>query len=329
MVRPPAKRSSGIVGENGQSSRAAIEKQDDRLITILQEDVRHPVGEIASRLGISTPTVRKRIQRLQDTNILYMGVTIDLYAIGYEFLVFCGVKVVGREAIHVATDIAALPDALTVNLVQGNFDIEVILAIKTKEEIGRLLLHEMSSIPGVYSIAPSLSLDVWKFQADRTPCSADVQARKKPQLDSLNVKILDCLHDDARISMREISKRLGVTDSTVRARYRQMIERKQFKMTAVRRLDHERAQQVAYIGILVTGASAADVCAKLSAMQEISFVATMLGPYEIIACAVISEPEHMTALVEKTLPTIAGVRHVEVSHCTKNIKQQFKLGLVL
>jgi len=307
----------------------STDELDDRLITILQEDVRHPVGKIARRLGISTPTVRRRIQKLKDDNILYMGVITDLYAVGYEFLIFCGVKVTGREALSVATDIAKLSDTLTVNLVQGHFDIEAVLATKSKEEIGRLLLHVVASIPGVDSVAPSLALDVWKFQADTVPPNPSLIARKKPQLDRLNLEILDCLQNDARMSMRGVASRLGVTSSTVRARYRQMLDRKQSRLTAVRSQETERAQQVAYLGILVTGGTAADVCTVISALPEISFVATTLGPYDIIACAVMTEQIHLTRLIEQFLPTIPGVRRVDLSHCVENVKYQLELGLVL
>lgn len=307
----------------------ALDALDEQLIDILIDDVRCPVGEIARRLSLSTPTVRRRINRIEKSGVLYMGPIIDLYARGYEHLIFVGIKVHGQLPADVALNIAALPCTLTVNRVFGSVDIQAILAVRSKEEIGKLLHHTIASLPGVNHVSPSLVLDVWKFQNDRVPPDPTIVARKKPPLDEQNLSILDCLHADARMSQRSIAERLGITESTVRTRIRHMRENKQMRMTAMRRFNQELSQRVAYLGISVTGDAAADVCTALAALPEISFVGTALGPFPIIACAEQGDLQQLMDFMQNTVAHLPGVLNVESSYCIEHIKYQVLLGLVL
>jgi DNA-binding Lrp family transcriptional regulator len=278
---------------------------------------------------LSTPTVRRRISRIEKSGALYMGPIIDLYAKGYEHLIFLGITVHGRLPVDVARDVAALPCTLHANRVFGSFDIQAILAVKSKEEIGRLLHYTIASLPGVHHLTPSLVLDAWKFQSDRVPPDRTLVARKRPPLDALNLGILECLHEDARMSQRSIAERLGITESTVRTRIRQMRDNKQMRMTAVRQSKPALSQPIAYLGIKVTGAAAADVCAALAALPEISFVGTALGPFPIIACAELGDLQQLMDFMQNTVVHLDGVLSVESSYCIEPIKYREPLGLVL
>ncbi len=306
-----------------------LDAVDHQLIDILVDDVRCPTGKIAKQLGVSTPTVRRRIERLTSNNVVSLGPVIDLYAAGYEYVLVIGVLVEDRLPEQVADDIATLAAALTVNVVQGCFDIEVVAAVKSHDEVGALLFETLAATPGVASLAPSLALDVWKFQTDLVASDLRHVAGKKPKLDALDMHILDCLKHDVRMSNRKVAVTLDVSEGTIRKRLQRMQAGKQARLTATADLEQLNYPKVAYIGIDVQGNRTTAVCRALAALPEINFVCTTLGRHEIFCCAVLPGLEPITDRLQREITDIPGVKNIESSHCVTHIKNQIELGLIL
>ncbi|WP_420548567.1 Lrp/AsnC family transcriptional regulator [Curvivirga sp.] len=65
--------------------KKSIDEIDRRILLTLSEDARKSWRELGEELGVSAPTIRDRVARLQDLDIL-KGFTIDMgaEALGYE-----------------------------------------------------------------------------------------------------------------------------------------------------------------------------------------------------------------------------------------------------
>jgi Lrp/AsnC family transcriptional regulator for asnA, asnC and gidA len=57
----------------------ALDSLDKKLVRLLTEDGRIPVGDIAARLGVTAPTVRSRIKNLEKTGKLKITGLIDSF----------------------------------------------------------------------------------------------------------------------------------------------------------------------------------------------------------------------------------------------------------
>ena len=57
--------------------KKALDELDRRLVRLLAQDGRMPVGDIANCLGVSAPTVRNRIKGLEQTGLLKISALID------------------------------------------------------------------------------------------------------------------------------------------------------------------------------------------------------------------------------------------------------------
>ena len=55
----------------------AIDALDKKIVRLLTEDGRIPVGDMAARLGVTAPTVRSRIKNLEKTGKLKIAGLID------------------------------------------------------------------------------------------------------------------------------------------------------------------------------------------------------------------------------------------------------------
>lgn len=310
-----------------QASRP-IDKLDASLITALTGNIRRSAHDIASELQVSSATVKRRIERLRQDRLISLSPVVDLHAAGYGFLMIIGIKVGNRSPFSVASAVAELPQALTVNVVLGQFDIEVVAAVKSREDVSDLLTKTLSLIPGVASLSPALALDIWKFQSSCTPEMVGLARATKKTLDSLDLEIINCLNDDPRASNRAIANQLDVSESAIRVRIKRMQEEKQISLTTVHNLQNGLAE-AAFVGIRAQGDKITDVCRALAEVPEVSFACTTLGRHDIMCCVDMVSLDGLAEILHVTIANIPGVTSVESSHCMKQIKHQSLLGLIL
>lgn len=143
-----------------------MDQLDTRLIALLQQNCRMSLQELADTLDISARTVAKRLATMEQTgNVELISVT-DIHSVGNQYIVQVGVHVEGRPAIDVAQDIARLPHIIHINVVLGRFDIELIAIARDSAALSTFLNDDLRAITGVAEIAPSLALDVRKFQSN-------------------------------------------------------------------------------------------------------------------------------------------------------------------
>ena len=113
---------------------------DQQLLDLLAEDPRMPTGIIAQRLGVTPPTARRRLQRLLASDRVYLGPVVDIYAAGYHFVLIVGIQTDSACTREIARTLSQLPGALTVNIVHGEYDIELAIALRDRESLSSLLL---------------------------------------------------------------------------------------------------------------------------------------------------------------------------------------------
>lgn len=148
-------------------------------------------------------------------------------------------------------------------------------------------------------------------------------------LDDTDLQLLAILREQPRVSNRQIADRLEVAEGTIRNRIRRLQQDHVIAFTAIRRLDGKTPPSAAYIGIHVGGNRIRAVCDALAAMPQITFVATMLGRYDILACAVTPDFEALTQLLHVQLPAIDGIKSTETSLSTAFVKHDHRWGIVL
>lgn len=67
---------------------ALLDKVDQKIITLLQQNARLSYKELAAQVGLSAPAVTERIARLQERGVIQAYRTdIDYFACGYQLLI--------------------------------------------------------------------------------------------------------------------------------------------------------------------------------------------------------------------------------------------------
>lgn len=164
------KKARGKAANGGQADSVfALDEVDEQIIAALRKNGRIANRDIARDMGLNEATVRGRLRRLEDANMVRVVAMRDLSAMGFGYLAPVGIQVKGRPASAVGADIAALERVITVNVAIGTHDLEIQVVAGTLEEMQNLLTNVIAKIDGVERIFPSLALKVFKYNPEWAP----------------------------------------------------------------------------------------------------------------------------------------------------------------
>jgi Lrp/AsnC family leucine-responsive transcriptional regulator len=98
-----------------------LDETNVRLLTELQADARLSLAELGRRVGLSSPAVAERLQRLeQDGVIRGYSADVDPRAVGYTLTAVIRVRPAPREIAKVAELAARTPEVVECNRITGD-----------------------------------------------------------------------------------------------------------------------------------------------------------------------------------------------------------------
>jgi Lrp/AsnC family transcriptional regulator for asnA, asnC and gidA len=152
-----------------KTSRYEFDETDRKILELLKANGRATNQKIARDLKVSAATVSARIRQMEEAKAMKVVAATDFAAFGYDTLIAIGVEVQGRPAEDVAKEFARLPQILSINLVTGAKDIEILLAVQEFSELSHFLLNDVAAIKGVRSLSPAIAVEIVKFDFDVAP----------------------------------------------------------------------------------------------------------------------------------------------------------------
>ena len=135
------------------STEAKLDRIDRNVLSVLQEDGRIAIVDLAERVGLSPTATTERVKRLtRDGYILGYGARLDPDKLGRGLLVFIEVKL-DRTTPDVferfARAVARAPEVLECHMVAGGFDYLVKTRVADMTAYRRFLGEVLLSLPGV------------------------------------------------------------------------------------------------------------------------------------------------------------------------------------
>lgn len=151
----------------------------------------------------------------------------------------------------------------------------------------------------------------------------------KVELDDFDRQIIERLGRDARVSNREVGRELGVTEGTIRARLKRLFEANAISVSVVCNSALLAHPILAYLFIEVDTAHNIEAVAEaLASVQQISFVATLLGRSDILAMTLVENGDQVTELLHKTIDKIPGVHRVQYSLGQQFVKHDYHWSVI-
>jgi Lrp/AsnC family transcriptional regulator for asnA, asnC and gidA len=146
-----------------------LDSTDERIVELLREDGRMPYRALARELDMTEATVRARVRRLEDSNVMRVVAVTDFEAVGYEFMLAVGVQVEDRTPEDVARELARFAEVFSINVVIGTYDLELLVVAENQAALTELIYERLAGLPGVRRVVPSIAVNVLKNQPDWVP----------------------------------------------------------------------------------------------------------------------------------------------------------------
>ncbi len=122
---------------------------DIKIISMLQDDGRVSNVQIARDVGISEATVRRRLKRLFQDELMRVSALRDPGKMGYASEALVGVQADPDKIDQVAEDLARLDEVDWVTVTTGTYDVFAWAALQSAEALGIFLRTKVGTIPGV------------------------------------------------------------------------------------------------------------------------------------------------------------------------------------
>jgi len=127
-------------------------------------------------------------------------------------------------------------------------------------------------------------------------------------LDDINQKIIEQLQKDARQKNTAIAEKIGVAESTVRKRIKEMMQNGIISSFSVQLNPSAMDYTVAIVGVDTDSAKLLEVAEKLTAFEEIRSVQLSTGDHHII-CEIWAKEKKLSEYLEE-ISTLKGVERV-------------------
>ncbi len=139
-----------------------LNEKDLEIIKLMRENSRIPYTELAKRVGISDVAVIKRIKKLERRGVIKKyTIIVDPKKLGYNSVSIVGINV---EPEYIFPTISFLKDKEYVKylaLSSGDHTLMAVIWARNGDELAKIF-EEITKLPGVTKVCPSIILDVIK-----------------------------------------------------------------------------------------------------------------------------------------------------------------------
>ena len=139
-----------------------IDQIDLRIVEILETNGRVPNNEIAAKLSISEGTVRNRIKKLTDNNLLRVkGLLNPDEGTGRQLIYILVTLVMTKNWKEIAQHVSELPHVKSVSMITGRFDLIIELFIESQNLIS-FLTEQLSTVGEIKSTESLVTIKNFK-----------------------------------------------------------------------------------------------------------------------------------------------------------------------
>ncbi|MAR33974.1 MAG: transcriptional regulator [Chloroflexi bacterium] len=141
-----------------------MDELDRNIISQLEKDGRASNAFIARESGVSEGTVRRRLKKLIDDEIINVVALPDPTKLGYDSEALIGIQIDPDKVELAANKVAKLDHTRWVAMTTGTYDVFVWVTLPNPEALGRFIRIEIGAIEGVRRTETFVNLQVMKRQ---------------------------------------------------------------------------------------------------------------------------------------------------------------------
>ncbi len=139
-----------------------MDKLDNKIVSMLKQDGRLSNANVARVLKVSEGTIRRRLKRMTNENIIRIFAVPNPVSIGLHSEALIGIQVDPDKMEIIANKVSKLQQATWVAHTTGTYDIFLWAAVESTEELGKFIRGPIGTIPGVRRTETFVNLRVVK-----------------------------------------------------------------------------------------------------------------------------------------------------------------------
>ncbi|MQY31779.1 Lrp/AsnC family transcriptional regulator [Nocardia aurantia] len=245
---------------------------DARILDQLRLDGRIGRNELSARLGVSRPTVSKRLDALLESGHTRVVGIVHPATVGLEALAHVSVSV-EQPVRQVAARVAALPEVPYVSLISGRYPLIAEIRCGDAAELAAAL-DRIRSIDGVRDTNTL-------YYSDLMIDAGQPQKVAEAALDALDRRLLAQLQEDGRASYAILAAAAGTTPGTARMRVMRLIDEGIVRIGALSTPGHGDTEVAVGFGVRASG-RVSGLSPLIAELPGVRFLAATIGRFDLL-----------------------------------------------
>jgi Lrp/AsnC family transcriptional regulator, regulator for asnA, asnC and gidA len=151
---------------SGQLGNALVDELDRRIIACLQASGRQSNTQIASQLGVTESTVRKRIDRLLANEVIRITAVANPLKLNYPIVAILGIHAEPTQINTVAQALNELPEFRFIGITTGVWDFVTEAWFESLIELYTFLSERLWPIKGITRVEASHVIHMVRYAYD-------------------------------------------------------------------------------------------------------------------------------------------------------------------
>ena len=303
-----------------------IDDLDVQLVKELEIDSRQSNLELASTLGISEATVRRRIRRLLESRAITIAAISDAQAMGFQTRVLVGIKTSPGESDNVSNTLNKLPNVRTIMQTTGRFDIVISAFFQNPQELLDFISNQLGNIPNLKTAEEMLILKIqktsWRYLRGKTSATREAIPR---HLDELELRMIRELEANPRESVINLSRKLGINRIVIGRKLQELLNEKIVGVVSIINPQAFGFAVQAIIFVTVHPGKVESVADILVRYERVAHLALVTGRYNIFLWGIFRNMQDLSEFIRKELGSIPGIVDHETMIQVALSKQSFEL----
>ncbi|MGW8321830.1 MAG: Lrp/AsnC family transcriptional regulator [Thermodesulfobacteriota bacterium] len=154
------------MGKN-EDKKVKIDETDIAIIRHLQ-DGRKSFKRIAEELSLAENTVRSRVTKLIENDVLQITGSVVPGSVPGHSVVFIGVKLQTMDLVRKGKEVSKLKGVVSVSVVTGRYDLILVVMLKDEFNLLEFYTEQMSRIKGIQSVETFVVYKDYNFRVPYT-----------------------------------------------------------------------------------------------------------------------------------------------------------------
>ena len=134
----------------------SAESTEERILSVLEEDAQASYAEIADRVEVSKPTVRKYIQRLEEEGVIVgYSADVDPKKLPGQSIAMVGIEAESERYVDVIRELQEVPEIEALYTSSGDHMLMAEVRATDGDAVGEVIESAIQTVAGVTAAHPS------------------------------------------------------------------------------------------------------------------------------------------------------------------------------